>query len=172
MTAILHPPTQPRTLRVLFVALALAAAVLLGASPSLYAQNEPVLETEGQDPIVGTWHVFVDQPGGFNALQTFHADGTFTETSDLLATLAEGPAQGIWKKVGSVYKLTFVLFAFNPDHSPAGKIRVRAEMTLTPNGRRFDAQYEVDFIDLDGTVIPDIGTGRGVAFKQRLLGLE
>lgn len=164
-------PTPPRLVHVLFAAVLLAGAVLLGASGPLSAQDSAALGGE-QDPIVGTWHVYVDQPGGFNALQTFHADGTFTETSDLLATLVEGPAQGIWKRVGNRYHLTFVLFAFNPDHSPAGKIRVRAEMTLAPNGRRFDAQYEVDFIDLDGTVVPEVGTGAGVAFKQRLLGLE
>lgn len=141
---------------------ALALPAIAGAQPAV------------PDPIVGTWTVTALNPDGsfFNAIQTFHADGTYTETSDLLGRLPEGPSQGAWEKVGNTYRLTFVLFGFEPDGSSYGKIRVRGELTLRPGNRRFDARYEVDILLNDGTVLDTVGTGTGLARRLTVLGLD
>lgn len=111
--------------------------------------------------LVGTWVINVPaSPGGaeFNALQTFHADGTMTETSDLLAKLGEGPAHGAWTGKKRDYQITFELFVFDPDRNPAGRVRVRATVRLTDEDN-FTADSAVDFIEPNGNVIPDIGSG-------------
>jgi hypothetical protein len=111
---------------------------------------------------VGTWRVHVDEsPGGvpaFNSLHTYGADGTFTETTDLLAKLNEGPGHGSWKRSGRHYLLTFELWAFDPAREPAGIIRVRCLIDVA--GDRLEGDATVDFIDLDGTVYRDLDTAK------------
>ena len=111
--------------------------------------------------LVGTWVINVPaSPGGaeFNALQTFHSDGTMTETSDLLAKLGEGPAHGAWTGKKRDYQITFELFVFDPDRNPAGRVRVRATIRLSDEDN-FTADSAVNFIEPNGNVIPDIGSG-------------
>lgn len=112
--------------------------------------------------LTGTWYVTVPGPTpeeNFYAYQTFGLDGTFVETSSLLVTLTEGPAHGVWERRNRGNVLTFELFAFDPENGvQVGRIRVRCYIQL--NGRNnFSAYSAVDFIELDGTVIPDIATG-------------
>lgn len=108
--------------------------------------------------LTGTWVIHVpESPGSaaFNALQTYNDDGTMTETSDLLAQLVEGPAHGVWSGKKSDYQVTFELFAFE-NQQPVGRIRVRVSIHLI-NDDNLTANAVVDFIDPDGTVIPNIG---------------
>lgn len=127
------------------------------------ARDETV-EIRGVDPkkkIVGTWLMTVpDSPGvpGFSALQTYNEDGTMTETSSLLGLLAEGPAHGVWDGKKNDYTVTFELFAFDPSGAAVGRIRVRAAIHLI-NDDNLTADTAVDFIELDGTVIPNVGSG-------------
>ncbi len=111
--------------------------------------------------LVGTWIINVPaSPGSaeFNALQTFHTEGTMTETSDLLAKLGEGPAHGVWTGKKRDYQITFELFVFDPEGNPAGRVRVRATIRLSDEDN-FTADSAVDFIEPNGNVIPDIGSG-------------
>lgn len=110
--------------------------------------------------LTGTWNVVV--PGAnpedtFYALHTFSDDGTFVETSSLLASLIEGPAHGIWSQSGRSAVLTFELFAFDAG-KPVGRVRVR-NFILHYAKDKFTAYSVVDFIEMDGTVIPSIATG-------------
>jgi hypothetical protein len=111
--------------------------------------------------LVGTWVITVpdapDSPG-FSALQTFNEDGTMTETSSLLGQLPEGPAHGVWDGKKSDYAVTFELFAFDPSGVSVGRIRVRASIHLI-NDDNLTADTAVDFIDPDGTITPNIGSG-------------
>jgi hypothetical protein len=113
-------------------------------------------------PLPGTWYITV--PGAtpdqnFYAYQTFGADGSFVETSSLLVTLSEGPAHGVWEARRGGYVLTFELFAFDPgEGAQVGRVRVRSFIRLT-SSNRFTADSAVDFIELDGTLIPNIGAG-------------
>jgi hypothetical protein len=89
----------------------------------------------------------------FQALQTFHEGGTFTETSSLLGRDEEGPAHGVWKRDGKLYRLTFQLFAFDPGTGDSvGMIRVR--ITLKQEGAdQLNATASfVEFIAPDGSV--------------------
>lgn len=109
--------------------------------------------------IVGTWVMTVSRVGGsvFNSLQTYNNDGTMTETSSHLAQLASGPAHGVWEGKKSDYDVTFELFAFNQSGDAVGRIRVRCEIRVN-NDDTLTADGVVDFIQPDGTVIPNIAS--------------
>jgi hypothetical protein len=118
---------------------------------------------EKPEPIVGTWSVHIPTSNTglppFNALQTFHDGGTFTESSDLLITQTEGPAFGVWKGNGHRYNLTFQLFAFDPDKKESvGMVRVRAFIRMISDDE-FEAESVVDFIAPDGTIEKGIDGG-------------
>ena len=111
--------------------------------------------------IVGTWICDVPngQPVPFQALQSFHADGTFTETSSLLGRGEEGPAHGVWKRDGQLYRLTFQLFAFDPATGEStGMFRVRVSLHLDKQDLLTATFASADFIDQDGT-ITELGGG-------------
>ncbi len=121
--------------------------------------------------LVGTWNVTVPVDGGeFHALHTFGHDGTFVETSSLLATLTEGPAHGVWEHRKGGFVLTFELFAFDPDGNEVGRVRVRNWIRLIDDDH-FTADSVVDFIELDGTVIEGIASGPYSAVRMQLRGL-
>jgi hypothetical protein len=111
--------------------------------------------------IVGTWYITVpDAPGapGFKALHTFNDNGTFTETSDLLGTLVEGPSHGAWTGKKNDYRLTFQLFGFDENGLPTVRIRVRCTIRIV-NDNTLTATATVDIIEPDGNIIPAVGTG-------------
>ena len=64
-------------------------AVIAAIATSAYAAKA---DDDGRRRIVGTWvcNVPNGDPVPFTALQTFHSDGTFTETSSLLGKEEEG----------------------------------------------------------------------------------
>ena len=110
---------------------------------------------DGRRKLVGTW--ICDVPNGdpvpFMALQTFHADGTFTETSSLLGRGEEGPAHGVWSRDDDIYRLTFQLFAFDPATGDnVGMIRVRVSLKVDKPDHLTATFGFADFIDLDGTI--------------------
>ena len=105
---------------------------------------------------MGTWVCDVAVEEGqppFRALHTFHADGTFTETSSDLAKLLEGPAHGVWKRADDKYQLTFQPFAFDQDtHESTGMIRVRVSLRVDGPDHLSGLFSVVDSIDLDGNI--------------------
>ena len=140
-----------------------------------YAAKKTESDNLSTANLTGTWYVTV--PGAtpeetFYAYQTFGEDGTFVETSSLLVTLTEGPAHGVWERRFRGAVLTFELFAFDPENGvQVGRIRVRNFIRM--NGRdNFTADSAVDFIELDGTVIPNIATGPFTGERVQLRGLN
>lgn len=115
-----------------------------------------------QDPFVGTWHIRVpvsDQGfPPFEALQTYHAGGTMSETSSNLPALAETPAFGVWAKNGSGYDMTFQLFVFDSAGTSVGRVQVRTFIELV-SVDSLKAKTAVDFIDPDGNIVPNIDGG-------------
>jgi hypothetical protein len=145
------------------------------ASPEVLARVRKAFRDKGgvfnpDQKLVGTWNVVVPGEPPFNALQTFHSDGTFTETSSLLATLTEGPAHGVWEYRRRGATLTFELFAFDADGNQAGRIRVRGAIQMIDEDN-FAADVAIDFIELDGTEVPEIATGSFTASRLKLRGL-
>lgn len=110
-------------------------------------------DDDGRRKIVGTWVCHVPGESPFHALQTFHEDGTFTETSSLLAQGQEGPAHGAWSRQGNKYQLTFQLFAFDPATAEStGMIRVRVSLVVNDRDHLTATFNVVEFIDPDGTI--------------------
>jgi hypothetical protein len=107
--------------------------------------------------IVGTWICDVPngQPVPFQALQTFHEDGTFVETSSLLGRGEEGPAHGVWKRDGRLYRLTFQLFGFDPATGDnLGMFRVRITLRLESADQLHATAGFVELLAPDGSITP------------------
>jgi hypothetical protein len=155
-----------KTRSALLLAALLLAPTVLAAQPSA----APARATN----LVGTWVLDVsfdpelDLPP-FRAIQTFHAGGTMTETSDLLATLAEGPGAGAWRGEAADYEATFQLFIFDENRAPAGIIEVRERLHLE-TGRRLSGRAEA-FLHAGGEVIP-LGGGPIVGQRVRVMPLD
>lgn len=135
--------------------------VIVGVIATLVTSAYAAKDDKDGGKLVGTW--VCDAPNGepvpFMALQTFHADGTFTETSSLLGRGEEGPAHGVWSRDGQLYRLTFQLFAFDPATGDnVGMIRVRVSLQLDSADHLTATFAFADFIDLDGT-ITELGGG-------------
>lgn len=124
------------------------------------------------DKIVGTWvvHIPASDGGGapFDALHTFGGDGTFVETSSLLATLTEGPAHGVWKGKKRDYDYTFELFVFNADQTVAGRVRVYGSIHINGDNN-FTGTYTVAFINLDGSVDDAIDGGEFTGTRLQVI---
>ena len=141
-------------IRIRLLLVALVAAIATGAYTTMGKADQ------GRK-IVGTWICDVPngQPVPFKALQTFHADGTFTETSSLLGRGEEGPAHGVWTQDGRLYRLTFQLFAFDPATGEStGMFRVRVSLDLDKQDLLTATFASADFIDPGGT-ITELGGG-------------
>lgn len=142
------------------------------------AYGEPKAEQANislSNKLTGTWYITVPGPTpaeNFYAYQTFGEDGTFVETSSLLVTLTEGPAHGVWEARRQGAVLTFELFAFDPENQvQVGRVRVRNAIRM--NGTdSFTSDSVVDFIELDGTVIPNIAAGPFTGERVQLRGIN
>lgn len=130
----------------------LMVALIAAIATSAYTAKA---DDDGRRKIVGTWICDVPngQPVPFQALQTFHEDGTFIETSSLLGRGEEGPGHGVWKRDGRLYRLTFQLFAFDPATGDnVGMVRVRITLQLE-SADQLNATFGfVEFIAPDGSV--------------------
>lgn len=124
-------------------------AVIAAIATSAYAANED----DGHRKLVGTWLCDVPGEPSFRSLQTFHADGTLTETSSLLAQGQEGPAHGVWSRDAGKYQITFQLFTFDPDTGEStGMFRVRASLKVDSPDQLTAINGVLEFIDLDGNI--------------------
>lgn len=143
--------------------------LMFTTTPFLYGQTSEADENPNQgdlrlervsgSPLIGSWVIDVQsEVAPFNAFHTFHAGGTMSETTNLLATLSEGPAHGAWQKDGDGYATTFELFIFEADHTPAGRIRVRETITLIDNDHLTGIAV-ADLLLPDGTIIENIDNG-------------
>ena len=152
-------------------------AAILMSIQTVYAQR-PVLDggdierviRTASPGLVGSWVFEVETTAtpAFRALQTFHAIGTMSETSDLLPNLGEGPGHGAWQKDSDKYNVTFELFIFEPDHTPAGRIRVRETLELVDENHLTGFSV-ADLILPDGTLIENIDNGPMTGTRVRVI---
>jgi hypothetical protein len=150
----------------------LIAGLLATAGLTAYAQVNKASANANRIRLVGTWFCDVAASDAglppFQALQTFHVDGTFIETSSLLGQGEEGPAHGVWTPRGNDYALAFQLFGFDKESGQA-VIRVIVRVSIQLDGQdRLNAGYAVDLIDLDGTVTPNVDTGTYACTRMRV----
>jgi|GEM_PF-1135825 len=174
-------PSSSRYLNGVDLATAIEAARSgrVAGDPKILAEVKSIYSPDRENPLVselqliGTWNVTVPGPTPeetFYSLQTFGLGGTFSETSSLLGHLSEGPAHGVYECRARGCTLTFEVFEFMPDGTAYGKLRLRNALTL-PNLNHFTSNFAVDFVEFDGTVIPDIGTGTLAGERMRVRGL-
>lgn len=149
-----------------------------GRSPKTYVNiekeikpDETVNNVVTTPNLVGTWNVtvFGQGPTPFFSMQTFGTGGTFVDTTSQLGKLGEGPAHGVFQCGTRFCDLSFEIFEFDTGGNYVGKIRLRCLITPNAASTAFSAQYTVDFIELDGTVIPDIASGTFSGVKQQVL---
>ena len=134
----------------------------------------PDVETNsvvGSPNLVGTWNVTVmgQGPNPFFAMQTFGTGGTFVDTTSQLGRLAEGPSHGVYECGTRFCNLSFEIFEFDTAGAYVGKIRLRCLITPNSVSTSFNANYTVDFINLDGSVDSDIASGTFSGVKQQVL---
>ena len=132
----------------------------------------PQAKLSRKKALTGTWRISVAESDTglppFSALQTFGEDGTFVETSDLLATLTEGPAHGVWEFKSGRFNLTFELFVFDENRQPVGKVRVKCSIQLVSDDQ-LTGEGSVDFIEPDGNVISDIDSTPFTGTRVRIV---
>jgi hypothetical protein len=145
-----------------------------GTKVKVDKEIKPDVETNnvvGSPNLVGTWNVTVlgQGPNPFFAMQTYGSGGTFIDTTSQLSKLLEGPSHGVYSCGTRFCDLSFEIFEFDPNGNYIGKIRLRCLLTPNAASTALSAQYTVDFIELDGTVIPDIASGTFSGVKQQVL---
>lgn len=177
--------------RKLFCAL-YAVALVISLSLSAAAQttgNDPKSRDAVQVPdIAGVWLVNLNTNSGadaanasqrqpvnffgaktqapFIAVETFHADGTFIETSLTDFQQPAGTAgQGLWAKTGTrEFALTFYGVTIGDVTNPQlqGTYRVRSKLTLSLTGDEFEGPFLIEIYDSSGTLVFTVeGTAQG-----------
>lgn len=177
--------------RKLFRALCAAAffATLALAAAAQTPSDEAKSKDSGKSPdITGTWLVNLSlnsgadaaaasqrtaqQPSGartqapFVAVETFHPDGTFIETSLTDYLPPQGPpGQGVWAKTGArefaltIYGVT-VGDVTNPQFQ--GTYKVRSRLTLNRAGDEFGGPFTIEIFDPSGALVFTLeGTAQG-----------
>jgi hypothetical protein len=151
--------------------LALAAAILVLASGSYLAAQEPsTLHATGQE-LAGTWLVDVRSPvaGQFLYLITFHADGTAVGTASDGISSAQ---YGAWTRSGDrQFLVTMMLFIFDSNRTLTNVVKGRINILLGDNLEKFTVTTERVVLDLNGNEVDVIsgvrGTGRRVAIEKQ-----
>lgn len=93
----------------------------------------------------------------FNALETFHSDGTFTENSfaDYVAPQST-PGHGLWALTGNgEFALTFygAFIGSVIDPQPQGTYKVRSKLTTNEAGDQFSGPFIIDIFDPSGNLV-------------------
>jgi hypothetical protein len=124
---------------------------------------------EGPPHLIGSWKINVSrsQMGlpPFQALQTYFADGTMTETTSVLGKGTEGPGHGAWEYRDGSFFNTFVLFAFDESGEFSGTVRGRSTIQLEQPDR-IRGETIIDVFSPDGN--PRMDLDKAVFEGQRI----
>ena len=124
--------------------------------------------------LVGTWEVQVSPDGvpTFTAFNVFYADGNSLEFDNSNPPGAQTSAVGPWQKVGhKQYAFVEVNQVFDEMGNYAGKVVVRANVTLDDSGDKFTSIFKVSASDPDGNVqFEATGTAIGKRMKVGQVG--
>lgn len=143
------------------------AAMLVFALAQLLASGRNVHGAQSHaGKLEGTWHVdftsFVCETGAprgiGQALNTYLQGGSMLETGN--GSLFRSPGHGTWQHVGGrnfTATLTFFRFS-NTNGAFIGTARATKNVTVGDDDNEFTATLTVEFVNQDGTVIPNICT--------------
>ena len=174
--------------RTLLAAAALLAALSLTAAAQTAGNDARSREAVTNPDISGTWLVNLQvnseanaasaaarQPvnffgartqAPFIAVETFHTDGTFIETSLTdFQPPAGPPGQGLWAKTGTrEFALTFYGVTIGDVTNPQlqGTYKVRSKLTLSLTGNEFEGPILIEIYDPSGALAFTVeGTAQG-----------
>lgn len=161
-------------------------ALLILLVTTAAAQESRLKETGTRADITGTWLVNLNinggaspassqtsqQPAGaatqapFIAVETFHADGTFIETSLIDYLPPQGPpGQGVWERTGSrEFALTIYGVTIGDLTNPQfqGTYKVHSKLTLNRAGDKFSGPFTIEIFDPSGGLVTTLaGTAEG-----------
>ncbi len=175
-------------MRRLYCAIAAAALVVslaLAASAQTGGFESKSKDAGKNNDITGAWLVNLQLSGApaaaaqpapqasgartqapFTAVEVFHADGTFTETSLTDFLPPQGPpGQGVWERTGArefaltIYGVTVGEIA-NPQFQ--GTYKVRSKLTLGRSGEEFSGPFVIEIYDPAGGLVFTLeGTAQG-----------
>lgn len=162
--------------RTMLAAVALLATLSLNSAAQTAGNDAKSRDAATNPDISGTWLVNLQVNSGANAasarqpvnvfgartqapfiaVETFHTDGTFIETS---LTDFQPPAgssgQGLWAKTGTrEFALTFYGVTIGDVTSPQlqGTYKVRSKLTLSLTGDEFDGPFLIEIYDPSGAL--------------------
>lgn len=118
--------------------------------------------------LVGTWEVTVSPDGipAFTAFNQFTVDGNSVEFDNSNPPAAQTIAVGPWMKLtGNKYAMLETNQLFDPQGNYAGKVTVRATITLDPSGNRITSQFTFTVFDPAGNTVFQ---GQGTAVGKRV----
>lgn len=174
--------------RALLAAAALSATLSLTAAAQTAGDGTRSRDAVTNPDIAGTWLVNLQTNFGANAanasqrqpvnffgartqapfiaVETFHSDGTFLETSLTDFSPPAGTAgQGVWAKTGTrEFALTFYGVTIGDVTSPQlqGTYKVRSKLTLSLTGDEFEGPFLIEIYDPSGALVFTIeGTAQG-----------
>ena len=108
--------------------------------------------------LAGTWFVSFSPADAksFDALVTFHADGT------VAGTTPQSLDFGVWSGANGEYFAVMEAFNFDRDGNPIGRRRIRSAVHIAKPGS-FQAEFVIDLITPDGTTMRGVANGTAVA---------
>lgn len=167
-------------------AFVVAVASLVAAAQTTSDKDSRSKESAAQPDIVGTWlfnlningaanaspaQASQQNTGGrtqapFTAVETFHPDGTFTETSLTDYLPPQGPpGQGVWGRTGGrEFALTIYGVSIGSVINPQfqGTYKVRSKLTLTGKGDEVSGPFVIELYDPAGNLAATLdGTAQG-----------
>lgn len=173
--------------RALLAAAALLATLSLTAAAQTVGDGARSRDAVTNPDITGTWLVNLQTNSGANAVatarqpvnffgartqapfiavETFHSDGTFLETSLTDFSPPAGSAgQGVWAKTGTrEFALTFYGVTIGDVTNPQllGTYKVRSKLTLSLTGDEFEGPFTIEGYDTSGALLFTVeGTAQG-----------
>jgi len=146
----------------------MTVAFLATLPPLASAQpaDDASIHSDNARTLVGAWFINVTPSlaPAFASLGTFSADGTLTNiSSSSMGFPPESPGYGAWVKVRRhTYAITFHTILGDGAGNFAGRGKIRATLTVGPDGDTLTGVFQVDVFDATGGLLfSDTGTVTG-----------
>jgi len=105
-------------------------------------------------------------PNPFPSLNTYHDDGTVSETGSRSPPSARSPGHGVWERTGrKKYQARYTFQGFDANGFLATNMDIRSEIRMSADGNTFEAVARLARSDISGNVTPFCATLEGVRFE-------
>ena len=158
--------------------LRLLAAAGAGIGIAGAARGAAAQATPAGHPLVGTWWVESDPPGGVTLLSTYHADGTYADGGPPAAPAPPGAphaveffgsGRGVWAALdGRRAAVALAVYRSDGEGNTVGAFSSRGVVELDESGDAYRGAWTVDVLDAAGTRVD----GFEIATRGRRMRLE